>query len=40
MSDFEGRKLEVFTIYKKKLANKHKINPISVSEIPKELKFH
>lgn len=38
-TDFEGREKEVFTIYaQRNLANKHKMNPIPVCEIPKELK--
>ncbi|MDT0553113.1 NAD(+) synthase [Urechidicola vernalis] len=37
-TDFEGRSLEVFTIYKRlNNANKHKMSPIPVCEIPKEL---
>ncbi|OIQ39682.1 MAG: NAD(+) synthase [Bacteroidetes bacterium MedPE-SWsnd-G1] len=37
-TDFEGRELEVFTIYKRlNNANKHKMNPIPVCEIPKKL---
>lgn len=36
-SDFKGRQLEVFTIYKRlNNANKHKMVPIPVCEIPKE----
>ncbi|WP_372795064.1 NAD(+) synthase [Lutibacter sp.] len=39
-ANFKGRELEVFTIYKQRnLANKHKMEPIPVCEIPKELKF-
>ncbi len=38
-SDFEGRQKEVFTIYKKfNSANKHKMIPIPVCEIPDSLK--
>ncbi len=38
-SDFSGRDLEVFTIYKKlNTANKHKMIPIPVCEIPDSLK--
>ncbi|WP_010519124.1 NAD(+) synthase [Croceivirga radicis] len=38
-NDFEGRKKEVFTIYKRfNTANKHKMVPIPVCEIPKALK--
>ncbi|RNL84496.1 NAD(+) synthase [Sinomicrobium pectinilyticum] len=37
--DFEGRKKEVFEIYKRfNTANKHKMIPIPVCEIPEELK--
>lgn len=37
--EFKGRQKEVFEIYTKRhLANLHKINPIPVCEIPKELK--
>lgn len=37
--DFEGRKKEIFTIYKQRnTANKHKIDPIPVCKIPNELK--
>lgn len=37
--DFDGRKQEVFKIYKRlNNANKHKMEPIPVCEIPKELK--
>lgn len=37
--EFEGRKREVFEIYTRRhLANLHKINPIPVCKIPKELK--
>ena len=37
--DFEGRKKEVFAIYKKlNAANKHKMIPIPVCEIPEEFK--
>ena len=37
-TDFEGRQQEVFTIYKRlNSANKHKMVPIPVCEIPKEL---
>lgn len=39
VDDFSGRKLEVFKIYKKfNNANKHKMNPIPVCEIPTNLK--
>jgi NAD+ synthase len=39
VDDFSGRQAEVFEIYKKlHLANQHKMNPIPVCEIPKELK--
>lgn len=38
-SDFEGRKQEVFKIYKRfNTANKHKMIPIPICEIPEELK--
>ncbi len=38
-NDFSGREQEVFTIYEKRnKANKHKMIPIPVCEIPKELK--
>ena len=38
-SDFDGREAEVFGIYKKyNSANKHKMIPIPVCEIPDELK--
>ncbi len=38
-ADFEGRQLEVFKIYKRfNTANKHKMLPIPVCEIPNELK--
>lgn len=38
-NDFEGRKKEVFAIYKRfNTANKHKMVPIPVCEIPKALK--
>ncbi|EPR72683.1 NAD synthetase [Winogradskyella psychrotolerans RS-3] len=38
-SDFEGRKREVITIYMRyNSSNKHKMNPIPVCEIPKNLK--
>lgn len=38
-SDFEGRKQEVFTIYKRlNTANQHKMNPIPVCKISDELK--
>lgn len=38
-NDFDGRKQEVFKIYKRlNNANKHKMEPIPVCEIPKELK--
>jgi len=38
-ADFEGREKEVFIIYKQRnSANKHKIDPIPVCEIPKVLK--
>ncbi len=37
-ANFEGREQEVFTIYKQRnSANKHKMDPIPVCEIPKEL---
>ncbi|MDH3697795.1 MAG: NAD(+) synthase [Flavobacteriaceae bacterium] len=37
--DFDGRELEVFLIYKKfNTANKHKMIPIPICEIPEELK--
>lgn len=39
-ADFEGREKEVFTIYaQRNTANKHKMNPIPVCEIPKKLKI-
>jgi len=39
-SDFMGREKEVFTIYEKRnKANKHKMNPIPVCEIPSSIKF-
>lgn len=39
-ADFEGREKEVFTIYSQRnKANKHKMIPIPVCEIPKELKL-
>jgi len=38
-SDFSGRELEVFSIYKRlNFVNQHKMNPIPICEIPKELK--
>lgn len=38
-TDFEGRELEVFKIYSRlNRINQHKMNPIPVCEIPKELK--
>lgn len=38
-ADFEGRALEVFKIYSRlNRINQHKMNPIPVCEIPKELK--
>lgn len=38
-ANFEGRELEVFTIYKQRNnANKHKMNPIPVCKIPSKLK--
>lgn len=38
-TEFSGREKEVFTIYTKlNTANKHKMNPIPVCEIPEELK--
>lgn len=38
-NDFEGRALEVFNIYRKlNAANQHKMNPIPVCLIPKDLK--
>lgn len=38
-SDFEGRKQEVFKIYKRfNNANKHKMKPIPICEIPNKLK--
>ncbi len=38
-ADFKGRNLEVFNIYKRlNSANKHKMNPIPVCEIPNELR--
>lgn len=38
-ADFEGRQQEVFKIYKRfNTANKHKMIPIPICEIPKELK--
>jgi NAD+ synthase len=38
-TDFEGREKEVFTIYSQRnRANKHKMDPIPVCEIPAELK--
>lgn len=40
IANFEGRELEVFTIYKQRnSANKHKMDPIPVCEIPKRLKI-
>jgi NAD+ synthase len=40
ISNFEGREKEVFTIYiQRNRANKHKMDPIPVCEIPKELKI-
>ncbi len=39
LSDFEGRELEVFKIYKKfNNSNKHKMIPIPICEIPSKLK--
>lgn len=39
-TDFEGREKEVFTIYaQRNRANKHKMDPIPICEIPKELKI-
>lgn len=39
-TDFEGREKEVFTIYaQRNRANKHKMDPIPVCKIPKELKI-
>lgn len=39
ITDFEGRKKEVFSIYtKRNRANMHKMLPIPICEIPKELK--
>ena len=39
IDDFDGREQQVFAIYKKfNSANKHKMNPIPVCEIPKNLK--
>ena len=38
LEDFSGREKEVFKIYKKfNAANKHKMEPIPICEIPKEL---
>jgi NAD+ synthase len=38
--DFEGREKEVFTIYSQRnRANKHKMEPIPVCEIPSKVKF-
>lgn len=38
-TDFDGRNLEVYNIYKRlNNANKHKMNPIPVCEIPKDLR--
>jgi len=38
-SDFSGRELEVFTIYKRlNFVNQHKMIPIPICEIPQELK--
>lgn len=38
LADFEGREHEVFTIYSQRnRANKHKMEPIPVCEIPKDL---
>lgn len=38
-SDFDGRYLEVFTLYKRlNNANKHKMKPIPICEIPKDLR--
>ncbi len=38
-TDFKGRQKIVFEIYKKyNNANKHKMNPIPICEIPKEYK--
>ncbi len=40
VADFEGREQEVFTIYKQRNnANKHKMDPIPICEIPQELKI-
>lgn len=40
VTDFEGREKEVFTIYaQRNRANKHKMDPIPVCKIPKELKI-
>jgi len=40
ISKYEGREKEVFIIYKQRnRANKHKMDPIPVCEIPKDLKF-
>lgn len=39
IADFKGREKEAFSIYKQRnRANKHKMEPIPVCEIPKELK--
>ena len=39
IADFEGRKKEVFTIFKQRnTANKHKMEPIPICKIPEELK--
>ena len=39
LSDFSGREMEVFAIFKKlNSANQHKMRPIPVCEIPAELK--
>ena len=40
IANFEGRELEVFTIYKQRnRANKHKMDPIPVCEIPSKLRI-
>ncbi|MFK5957996.1 MAG: NAD(+) synthase [Lutibacter sp.] len=40
ISNFEGKELEIFTIYKQRNnANKHKMNPIPVCEIPSKFKI-
>ncbi|HCE55979.1 MAG: NAD(+) synthase [Lutibacter sp.] len=39
ITDFEGREKDIFEIYiKRNLANRHKMIPIPICEIPKELK--